>query len=148
MSFVRNTHHIVFSTKHRKPCLTPSVRPELFAYMGGIARKRKSLLMEAGGIADHVHLLVAAHPTLCVSDLVRDIKSGSSRWMQENASTPQSFSWQSQYGSFSVSLSMEETVRAYIRSQEEHHRKQTFQDEFRILLKRHGFEWDERYVWN
>src|SRR5690606_19456495 len=123
------------------------IQSSLFAYMGGIVRERKGILMEAGGMADHVHLLVSMHQTTAVADLVRDIKSGSSRWMHEQDANFQRFSWQTKYGAFSVSLSMEETVQAYIRNQKEHHRKRTFQEEFRWLLDRHGFSYDERYMW-
>ena len=147
MSFVRIVHHIVFSTKNRKPWLDEEIQASMFAYMGGIVRERKGTLMEAGGMADHVHLLVAMHQTTSVADLVRDIKSGSSRWMHLRNEHHHGFAWQTKYGAFSVSLSMEETVQAYIRNQIEHHRKRTFQDEFRGMLDRHGFSYDERYMW-
>ena len=147
MSFVRIVNHLVFSTKNREPWLEEEIQSSMFAYMGGIVRERKGTLMEAGGMADHVHLLVAMHQTTAVADLVRDIKSGSSRWMHERDTNFHSFAWQTKYGAFSVSRSMEETVCAYIRNQKEHHRKRTFQDEFRIMLDRHGFSYDERYMW-
>lgn len=147
MSFVRIVNHIVFSTKNREPWLEEDIQSPMFAYMGGIVRERKGTLMEAGGLADHVHLLVAMHQTTTVADLVRDIKSGSSRWMHERDDNFRSFAWQTKYGAFSVSLSMEETVQTYIRNQKEHHRKRTFQEEFRAMLDRHGFSYNERYMW-
>lgn len=147
MSFVRIVNHLVFSTKNREPWLNEEIQSSLFAYMGGIVRERKGTLMEAGGMADHVHLLVAMHQTTTVADLVRDIKSGSSRWMHEQDVRFRGFAWQTKYGAFSVSLSMEETVHHYIRNQKEHHRKRSYQEEFRGMLDRHGFSYDERYLW-
>lgn len=147
MSFVRNMNHLVFSTKNREPWLKDDFQNTLYAYMGGIVREHKSILIEAGGTADHVHLLVALHQCVPIADLVRDIKSGSSRWMHTQSSDYMSFAWQTKYGAFSVSLSMEETVRNYIQNQKEHHRKKTYQDEFREMLDRHGFSYDERFMW-
>lgn len=103
--------------------------------------------MNAGGVADHVHLLATLHQTTPVADFVRDIKSGSSRWLHERDICFRKFTWQTKYGAFSVSLSMEETVRAYIQNQKEHHRKRTFQEEFKAMLDRHGITYDERYMW-
>jgi REP element-mobilizing transposase RayT len=147
MSFVRSVHHIVFSTKNREPWITDDLKGNLYAYMGGILRERKCVLMDAGGMPDHVHLFVAMHQTISIADLVRDVKSGSSLWIHDEYPKRKGFAWQTKYGAFSVSLSMEEKVAAYIRNQKEHHRKQTFQEEFRAMLDRHGFEYDERYIW-
>jgi REP element-mobilizing transposase RayT len=83
MSFVRIVNHLVFSTKNREPWLVEKIQSSLFAYMGGIVRERMGTLMEAGGMTDHVHLLVAMHQTTAGADLVRDIKSGSSRWLHD-----------------------------------------------------------------
>ena len=147
MSFTRSVHHIVFSTKRRKPYLREDIHSDLFSYIGGIVRKRNSMLMEAGGVEDHVHLLVSVHQSVALADLVRDIKSGSSRWIHDEHPGISGFSWQTKYGAFSVSCSMEEKVRQYILGQKEHHRKKTFQEEFRSLLDHHGFSYDERYMW-
>jgi REP element-mobilizing transposase RayT len=114
MSFVRIVNHLVFSTKNREPWLKEEIQSSMFAYMGGIVRERKGTLMKAGGMADHVHLLVAMHQTTTVADLVRDIKSGSSRWMHDQDAKFRGFAWQTKYGAFSVSNSMEETVQTYI----------------------------------
>jgi REP element-mobilizing transposase RayT len=147
VSHSRNVQHIVFSTKERQPWISGDLQPDLYAYMGGIARKHRCVLMEAGGIADHVHLLMLVHSTVAIADLVRDVKSGSSRWVHDTFGNLKFFAWQSKYGAFSVSHSMENTVTAYIRNQATHHRKKSFKDEYRVLLERHGIEYDERYVW-
>ena len=140
--------HIVFSTKHREPLITPELAPRLYGYFGGIARGADSPLVAIGGVADHVHLLVSLGRVWCVADLVRDLKSNSSRWIHETFPERAQFAWQAGYGAFAVSKSQVETVKAYIARQEERHGKQTFQDEFREVLGAHEIEWDERYVWD
>jgi len=138
----------VFSVKNREPWLTDALTPQLYAYMGGIVRDRGSVLAEIGGVADHVHLLVSLGRQDCVADLVRDVKAGSSRWVHETFADLSPFAWQAGYGAFSVGITNVDAVRAYIRDQAEHHRKKSFQEEFREFLTRHGLPWDERYVWD
>ena len=137
--------HIVYSTKYRKPLIQPSWQDELYGYMGGIIRAEKGILLVAGGIEDHVHLLAKLPPTIAVSDMLRLIKANSSKWANERSDVPY-FEWQAGYGAFSVSESNVPSVRKYIDSQEEHHRKQAFRDEYLALLRRHNIEFDERYV--
>lgn len=141
------TTHIIFSTKHRSPWIEHTWQPRLYEYIGGLLRNRKCALLCAGGVEDHVHLLVAIHPTTNVSDVIRDIKANSSRWVHETITTKSEFAWQSGYAAFAVSRSLTDQVSAYIRAQEEHHRTVSFQDELRAFLTRHGVEFDERYVW-
>ena len=140
--------HIVFSTKHREPFIAPDLAPRLYGYIGGIARGADSPLVVAGGTADHIHLLVSLGRRTCVADLVRDLKANSSGWVHDNFPEKASFAWQAGYGAFAVSKSNVETVKAYIARQEEHHKKRTFQDEFREFLRVHEIEWDERYLWD
>jgi putative transposase len=137
--------HIVYSTKYRKPLIQPSWQDELYGYMGGIIRAEKGILLVAGGIEDHVHLLAKLPPTIAVSDMLRLIKANSSKWANERPDVSY-FEWQAGYGAFSVSESNVPSVRKYIDSQEEHHRKQSFRDEYLALLRRHNIEFDERYV--
>jgi REP element-mobilizing transposase RayT len=139
--------HIVFSTKHRRPQIKPDVQPRLFEYIGGIVRNHSSALIAAGGMPDHVHLLVSVGRTLSVADLLRLVKSNSSGWIRDEWGNAD-FSWQDGYAAFAVSVSNLDDVRAYLANQEQHHRRLSFQDEFRALLKRHDLEWDERYVWD
>jgi len=137
--------HIVYSTKYRKPLIKPSWQDELYGYMGGIIRAEKGILLVAGGIEDHVHLLAKLPPTIAVSDMLRLIKANSSKWAYGRPDVPY-FEWQAGYAAFSVSESNVPSVRKYIGSQEEHHRKQSFRDEYLALLRRHNIEFDERYV--
>jgi len=146
-SFASLHCHIVFSTKHRRPQIAPDLQPRLFEYIGGILRNHSSRLIAAGGMPDHVHLLASLGRTLAVADAVRVVKSNSSGWLHDELALPD-FQWQSGYGAFAVSYSQLDQVKSYLASQEQHHRRVTFQDEFLELLRRHALEWDERYVWD
>jgi putative transposase len=146
-SFASLHCHIVFSTKHRQPLIKSDLQPRLFEYIGGILRNHATPLIAAGGMPDHVHLLVSMGRTIAVADAVRLIKSNSSGWMHEELQMPD-FQWQTGYGAFAVSYSNIDAVKTYLANQEQHHRAQSFQDEFRELLRRHDLEWDERYVWD
>jgi REP element-mobilizing transposase RayT len=140
--------HVVFSTRNREPLIDPEWEDRLYGYVGGILGNRKCLLLIAGGMPDHVHLLVSLARTWSVADLVRDVKSNSSAWIHEEIPDMRHFSWQDGYGAFSVSVSQLDAVRKYVAGQKEHHARQSYQDEFRAILKRHGVEYDERYVWD
>jgi REP element-mobilizing transposase RayT len=140
--------HIVFSTMGREPLIDEGLEQRLYDYIGGIIRERKGVLLSAGGVADHVHLLVSMGREWAVSDLVRDIKSNSSGWVHDTFPELAHFFWQAGYGAFSVSASQLPVIRGYIARQKEHHAGQSFQDEYRQILTEHGLEWDERYVWD
>jgi putative transposase len=139
--------HIVFSTKGRRPLIPSDFQPRLFEYIGGIARNQSSCLIAAGGMPDHIQLLISLGRTVAIADIVRAIKSNSSSWIHTDIGD-RDFDWQDGYGAFAVSFSNIEKVKHYLANQPEHHRVQTFQDEFRDLLRRHNLEWDERYVWD
>ena len=140
--------HTVFSTKNRTPFLdSSSLRLETHRYLGGVAKTLKCQPLIIGGVADHVHLLTTLARTVSIADFVKELKRVSSNWLQDEKGIS-SFHWQSGYGAFSVSESLVAKARAYLETQEEHHRHQTFQEEFRELLRRHGIEFDERYVWD
>ncbi len=140
--------HLVFSTKNREAMLSDDVRDELHAYIGGILENQKGTLLRAGSVADHIHLLIA-HPRTCSpSDLVQEIKTGSSKWLKTKAARNATFHWQSGYGMFSISPGHRSALEKYIASQAEHHRTVTFQDEYRRLLKKYDVQYDERYVWD
>ncbi len=141
-------YHFVFSTKGRMPLLTAELRPQLFEYFGGILRAHGGCLLAAGGIADHVHLLAGLSREIAVAEALRLVKTNSSKWLHETGAADLSFAWQAGYGAFTVSHSQLDVVRRYLARREEHHRTQTFQDEFRELLRRHGIEFDERYLWD
>lgn len=141
--------HLIFSTKGREPWLSDAaLRAETFAYLGGISKQLDCPPVAVGGVADHVHLLARFGRGVTQSDWVKELKRVSSLWIKERDPSLKGFAWQSGFGIFSVSPSALEKVEAYIANQEEHHRKVTFQDEFRAFLKKHRIEWDERYVWD
>ncbi len=147
MSYIHHCYHIIFSTKNREPMIHKSFQPDLYSYIGGIIRDRKGAVIEIGGIQDHIHILAKLHQSQAVADTIRDLKSGSSRWVNEHQKCNGHFAWQKKYGSFTVSQSVIPDVVKYIQNQETHHRKESFQDEFRGFIKRHGFELDEKYMW-
>ena len=140
--------HLVFSTKNREAVLGDAIRDELHAYIGGIVENQKGTLLKAGSVGDHIHLLIA-HPRTCApSDLVQEIKTGSSKWLKTKDARYVGFHWQAGYGMFSISPTHRAAVEAYIANQSEHHRKVTFQEEYRRLLSIYGIEFDEHYVWD
>lgn len=141
--------HTVFSTKDRRPFLRDkALRDELHYYLGGILANHDCQPLIIGGVEDHVHTLSTLSRTCQVSEMVKEVKRGSSLWLKTRSSALDDFAWQNGYGIFSVGFSQVEAVKNYIAGQEEHHRKVAFQDEFRELLRRYEIEFDERYVWD
>lgn len=140
--------HIVFSTKFRTPILHESIRGELYQYLAGALRNLKSNAIRIGGTADHVHVLCLLSKNLALAKLVEELKTGSSKWLKTKGTEFHSFHWQNGYGGFSVSESALVAVRRYIERQEEHHRKMTFQDEYRRLLEKYRVPCDERFMWD
>ncbi len=141
--------HIVFSTKNRYAFLTDKkIREEMHAYLGGTCNALDCPVLIVGGVAEHVHILCALSRNLSIAKLVGDLKRESSKWVKTKERMLTKFAWQNGYGAFSVGQSEVERVRAYIAGQEEHHRKRTFQDEYRAFLKEYGVDYDERYVWD
>jgi putative transposase len=140
--------HLVFSTKNREPILADDIRDGLHAYIGGIVETRHGALLKSGSVADHIHLLIA-HPRTCApSDLVKEIKIGSSKWLKTKSPKYGNFHWQSGFGIFSISPVHRPALENYLASQAEHHRKVTFQEEYRRMLTKYGIPIDERYVWD
>jgi REP element-mobilizing transposase RayT len=141
--------HLVFSTKGRQPFLADhAIREQLHAYLSGACRNLDSSSLEIGGVEDHVHILCRHSRNHSVAELVRDLKRESSKWLKLQASRLRDFQWQGGYGAFSVSPTHIAPLRRYIADQESHHRKESFQDEFRRLLKKYNLDYDERYVWD
>ena len=138
----------MYSTKHREPLIAKAHQNALFAYQAGIFKQWESPALVIGGVEDHVHALFALSKNYPLKKLVEEVKKGSSKWMKSDGPCNQQFSWQAGYAAFSVSQSSAEPVERYIEKQEEHHHKMSFQDELRALFKRHGIEFDERYVWD
>ncbi len=138
--------HVVYSTKYRHNLITTELQSRLYEYVGGIVREQKGVLLEMGGIQDHVHLLAKLSPTIAISDVLRIIKANSSKWVNETFELSRPFAWQRGFGAFSVSASNTDEVSHYIRNQEQHHRKLTFREEYRLFLSRHGIEFNEKYL--
>jgi putative transposase len=139
-TYVQNLVHVVFSTKERRKLIPQESQPSLWGYMAGVCKRERIFVHEIGGMDDHAHMLIQLPPTLSLSDAVLEIKTSSSRWMGDK------FWWQRGFGAFSVSASNADAVIRYIRTQEAHHKKMSFDEEFIALLKRHGVEFDPRYV--
>jgi putative transposase len=138
--------HCVFSTRERRKTITLDVQPQLWAFMGGIARNHKMTALAVGGTEDHVHMLLSLPATLTIAKAMELIKSASSHWMHDTCAIS-SFEWQEGYGAFSIGQSQLNPTIAYISRQAEHHRKRDFCAEFLAILKKHRIEYDPRYVW-
>ncbi len=145
-SYTNFLYHIVFSTKDRRPLITPAYQVRLYDYIGGTVRSLGGISLELNGTEDHLHLLAKLRPDRALSDVLRDLKSNASGWMHNVFPALEDFSWQRGYGAFTVSQSNVEEVRQYIAHQKEHHRKVSFRDEFVQFLKVNGIEYDERYI--
>lgn len=140
--------HLVFSTKDRRPYFRdPAIRDEVHSYLGGISKSLECPPLITGGVEDHIHMLSRLGRTVSQAEWIKELKRVSNLWLKQRWPDLKDFQWQGGYADFSVSAHDVDTVRQYIAQQEEHHRKTAFQDELRGLLKQHGLEWDERYVW-
>jgi REP element-mobilizing transposase RayT len=146
-SFASLHCHLIFSTKNRTPLITADMQPRLYGYVGGIGKEQGYPLIAAGGTPDHVHLLVSLSRDVSVAEVVRVLKANSSKWVHETFPGSRAFAWQTGYAAFAVSFSNIGQVKKYLARQEQHHRKQTFQEEFIAFLRRHEIEYDERYLW-
>ncbi len=146
-SYISLLVHFVWSTKDREPLIRSEWQDRMYGYLGGILEAKRGVLLCAGGVADHVHLLTSLPSTISLADTVNVLKSNSSRWIHETFPNAKSFAWQEKYGAFSVSRSSQSAVEAYIRQQEVHHRARSFQDEFHALLEKHGIHYDEKFIW-
>jgi len=147
-SYTAQLLHCVFSTKERRPIITQALQERLIPYIGGIARENGIILIAAGGIEDHIHLLILLPKTLSISKAMQLIKGGSSKWIHDTFPEHSTFEWQEGYGAFSVSTSNKSRVIDYIKNQREHHKKTDFRSEFNSFLKAHEIEYDERYVFD
>ena len=145
-SFTQLTYHIVFATKYRRNTISTDFSERLYEYIGGVLRAKKGELIEIGGVEDHIHILARLSPSLAVSDVIREVKACTSKWINELNEVQQTFQWQKGYGAFTVSYSNVEAVRQYIRKQPEHHRKKSFKEEYIEFLTKHGLEYREAHL--
>ena len=139
-------YHIVFSTKERVRALTADSREKLFRYIWGILKNKNCHLYRINGVEDHLHILVGLHPTVCLAELVKDVKTGTSKWIKENDVFPAFTCWQDGYGAFTVAHGDKDAVIQYIKNQQEHHQQHDFRDELKALLERFGVPFDEKYL--
>jgi REP element-mobilizing transposase RayT len=141
--------HLIFSTKDRFPFLTDEqIRRDMHAYLATVLRSHDCQTLLVDGAKDHVHALFALSRKYSISTIVKEVKRTSSSWIKDISRTHRKFHWQNGYGAFSVSQSHLDQVRSYIERQEQHHRRVTFEDEYRAFLKKYEVEYDERYVWD
>ena len=146
-TYVNALYHCTFSTKGRRQLITANLQERLWPFMGGIAREQGFKALAIGGVEDHAHVLLSLSATMPVARAIQMVKGASSKWIHDTFPEHRTFAWQEGYGAFSIGVSQVDATIAYIRSQPEHHRRMTFQEEFRMILKKHGIEWDEKYVW-
>ena len=139
--------HYVFSTKDRRNLLSQDLRERLWPYLGGIAQQNEMKALAVGGTDNHVHILLSLPATVSIAKAIQLVKGGSSKWIHDNFPMHANFAWQEGYGAFSISVSGLADTIAYIERQEERHQTRTFEEEYVAFLKKHGLEYDERYVW-
>ena len=138
--------HIVFAVKYRQGLIHDSWKDELYKYITGIIQKNNHKLLCINGMPDHIHILVGLRPAQSVSNLLQDIKADSSQWINEKNFLKIKFEWQEGYGAFSYGKSQLNDVITYIENQEEHHKRQTFTEEYRKFLKKFEIDFDEKYI--
>ena len=140
--------HLIFSTKNRERFLTSEIDAELYPYLASIFKAMKSPALIINGTSDHVHTLFSLSRVVTIASLVEEVKTESSKWIKTKGREFRNFHWQSGYGAFSIGQSQLPTVKRYISRQKEHHRRVSFQDEYRKFLKLYEVDYDERYVWD
>lgn len=145
-TYTQIIYHIVFSTKHRATTLAADRRRDLLAYIWGVLKNNQCHLYRLNGVTDHIHILSSLHPTVALAALIKDIKVASSAWIKSENVFPMFDHWQDGYGAFTHSMNDRDALIEYIKNQEEHHRTETFADEYRRFLKEAGIEFNERYL--
>ncbi len=140
-------YHIIFSTKGRDPMIIPEIRDELHRYLGGIVKGEGGVLLQIGGMPDHIHMVIKLKPVHALSEIMQKVKGSSSKWTNEQNRLVGRFAWQEGYGAFTVSESQIPAVIRYVREQEEHHKSLSFKDEFILILERHWVKYDKQYLW-
>jgi REP element-mobilizing transposase RayT len=146
MSYNSLNYHIVYAVKDRRPLLDDEIMKRLGEYSAGIIRNLKGQLFIANGPPNHIHLAVSIHPEISMMDFVRTLKTNSSRWIHQTFPDLKDFAWQDGYSAFTVSHSVCAKVIEYIRGQQEHHKKQTFEEELAALLQKHDVKFDPQYL--
>jgi REP element-mobilizing transposase RayT len=138
--------HIVFRTKYNIPAIDPKHKKELYRYIWGIIKNKNCLLFQINGIENHIHILSDLHSSISLADYVKDIKVASSIWMKQSGLFPKFRGWAEGFGAFSCSYRSKQIIINYIKNQEEHHRKVSFEKEYNRLLKDNGVNYDEKHL--
>jgi REP element-mobilizing transposase RayT len=144
-SYRQHLYHLVFRTKNNLPTIRQDNVNELYSYITGIFKNKNSHLYRINGIEDHLHVLTDMHPSIAPADFMRDIKVSSSIWMKSSKLFPSFKGWADGYGSFTCSYSDINRLIEYIKNQQEHHKKVTFEEEYRMILLEAGIMPDEKY---
>jgi len=145
-SFRQIYYQIVFGTKYRQPVIPETFCYDLYGYISGLVRNKKSTPYQINGIEDHIHIFCDLHPTIALSDFIKDLKVASNQWMNENGNFPDFIGWQDGYGAFTYSIREKDKIINYVKKQKTHHHKETFYDEYKRLLTENGVEFDEKYL--
>ena len=145
-TYTQILYQIVFSTKNRDKVLTEEHRPELFNYVWGVIKNKKCHLYRINGVEDHIHILTYLHPSVALSNLVKDIKVSSSKMIKEEKLFSNFRGWQVGYGAFTYSIEAKENLIKYISNQKEHHKKNSFEEEYKNLLNEFDVQFDDRYL--
>jgi putative transposase len=140
--------HVVFSVRGRRNLIHKSWKDELHKYITGIVNGKEQKVYAIGGMEDHIHILLSIKPTIAVSDLIRDIKANSSKWINERGFVIGQFQWQEGFGAFSHAHAQLDSVIAYINNQEQHHRRKTFKEEYLEFLQNFNVDYDEKYLFD
>ena len=146
MSYRQIFYHIIFGTKHRKMTITEENCEQLYKYIWGIVKNNKCKLCRINGAEDHIHIFSDLHPSTSLADYIKDIKVASNGWMKSSGLFPKFEEWQDSYGAFTYSIKEKDNIIHYVKNQKEHHKKETFYDEFRRLLIENGVEFNEKYL--
>src|SRR3954451_24408261 len=145
-TYTQILYQIVFSTKNREQTLEAENRKELFKYIFAILKNNKCHLYQVGGVNDHLHIITHLHPSVALSDLIKDIKLASSKYIKSANLFPHFNGWQDGYAAFTYSIDAKQNLVNYVKNQEEHHYKKTFRDELKELLQEHQIEFEEKYL--
>ncbi len=145
-TYTQILYQIVFSTKNRKEALIESDRERLYRFIWGVLQNQKCHLYRIGGVEDHLHIVTHIHPSVALATLVKDIKLASSSFIKKEKIFPLFDGWQDGYGGFTYANSARDNLIEYVKNQVEHHKKESFRDEYIRLLKEHGIEFDEKYL--
>ena len=145
-SYRQILYHIVFCTYKRKKTIPEKHKDELYKYINGVVKKRNCVLYQINGTEDHIHILSDLHPSVCLSDFIKEIKTSSNRWIKDSGNFPNFEHWAEGSAALTYSMRDKEMISNYIKKQEEHHSIVSFEDEYRKLLDEHGIEWDEKYI--